>query len=106
MSRIYPYIACILLAIALGWSVKSHIETKQQYKKLQHSIVAFNKANQESVKVITEIREKIKQGSSTSKKEIKYVKVSSNTPQSEKDSYNCYNVNIPDAIIDRVHHNK
>ena len=85
MSRIYPYIACILLAIALGWSVKSHIETKQQYKKLQHSIVAFNKANQESVKVITEIREK-----------IKYV----------KDPCNCYNVNIPDAIIDRVHHNK
>ena len=85
MSRIYPYIACLLLAIALGWSVKSHIETKQQYKKLQHSVIAFNKANQESVKVITEIREK-----------IKYV----------KDPCNCYNVNIPDAIIDRVHHNK
>lgn len=84
MTRIYPYIACILLAIALGWSVKSHIETKQQYKKLQHSIVAFNKANQESVKVITEIREK-----------IKYV----------KDPCNCYNTAIPDAIIDRVHHN-
>ena len=85
MSRIYPYIACILLAIALGWSVKSHIETKQQYKKLQQSVIAFNKANQESVKVITEIREK-----------IKYV----------KDPCNCYNVAIPDAIIDRVHHNK
>ena len=85
MSRIYPYIACLLLAIALGWSIKSHIETKQQYKKLQQSVIAFNKANQESVKVITEIREK-----------IKYV----------KDPCNCYNTNIPDAIIDRVHHNK
>lgn len=85
MSRIYPYIACLLLAIALGWSIKSHIETKQQYKKLQHSVIAFNKANQESVKVITEIREK-----------IKYV----------KDPCNCYNTVIPDAIIDRVHHNK
>jgi hypothetical protein len=85
MSRIYPYIACLLLAIALGWSIKSHIEMKQQYKKLQYSVIAFNKANQESVKVITEIREK-----------IKYV----------KDPCNCYNVRIPDAIIDRVHHNK
>lgn len=84
MSRIYPYIACILLAIALGWSVKSHIETKQNFKKLQNSIITFNKANQESSKVITEIRER-----------IKYV----------KDACNCYNVNIPDAIIDRVHHN-
>lgn len=105
MSRIYPYIACILLAIALGWSVKSHIETKQNFKKLQNSIVVFNKANQESSKAITEIREKIEQGSSASKKEIKYVKVSSKTPQSDENSYNCYNVNIPDAIIDRVHHN-
>lgn len=84
MSRIYPYIACILLAIALGWSIKSGIEQKQQYKKLQQSVITFNKANQESAKVITEIREK-----------IKYV----------KDPCNCYNTAIPDAIIDRVHHN-
>ena len=94
MSRIYPYIACILLAIALGWSVKSHIETKQNFKKLQNSIVVFNKANQESSEVITEIREK-----------VKYVKVSSKTPQSDENSYNCYNTSIPDVIIDRVHHN-
>lgn len=84
MSRIYPYIACILLAIALGWSVKSHIETKQNFKKLQNSIVAFNKANQESSKVITEIRERIKH---------------------VQEPCNCYNAAIPDAIIDRVHHN-
>jgi len=84
MTRIYPYIACILLAIALGWSVKSHIEMKQDYKRLQNSIVAFNKANQESSKVITEIREK-----------VKYV----------KDPCDCYNTAIPDVIIDRVHHN-
>lgn len=84
MSRIYPYIACILLAIALGWSVKSHIETKQNFKKLQNSIIAFNKANQESSEVITEIREK-----------VKYV----------QEPCNCYNIAIPDAIIDRVHHN-
>lgn len=84
MSRTYPYIACILLAIALGWSVKSHIETKQNFKRLQNSIVAFNRANQESSKIITEIREK-----------VKYV----------KDHCNCYNTAIPDAIIDRVHHN-
>ena len=87
MSKIYPYIACILLAIALGWSIKSHIETKQNYKKLQNSIIAFNKANHESSEVITEIREK-----------IKYVKV--------ENGCNCYNTVIPDAIIDRVHHNK
>lgn len=84
MTRIYPYIACILLAIALGWSVKSHIETKQDYKRLQNSIIAFNKANQESSKVITEIRERIKH---------------------VQEPCNCYNAAIPDAIIDRVHHN-
>ena len=94
MSRIYPYIACLLLATALGWSVKSHIETKQNFKRLQNSIVAFNKANHESSEIITEIREK-----------VKYVKVSSKTPQSDENSYNCYNTAIPDAIIDRVHHN-
>lgn len=88
MSKVYPYIACLLLATALGWSFKSNIEQKQQFNKLQQSIIAFNKANHESAEVITEIRER-----------IKYVKVS------EKDSYNCYNVAIPDAIIDRVHHN-
>lgn len=84
MYRAYPYIACILLATALGWSVKSHVDTKQNFKRLQNSIVAFNKANQESSKTITEIRER-----------IKYV----------KDPCNCYNTAIPDAIIDRVHHN-
>ena len=85
MIKIYPYIACILLAIALGWSIKSHIETKQNFKRLQNSIITFNKANQESMTVIKEIREK-----------IKYV----------QEPCNCYNTNIPDAIIDRVHHNK
>ena len=85
MSKLYPYIACVLLAIALGWSIKSGIELKQQYKQLQQSIVTFNKANQESVKTITEIREK-----------VKYV----------KEPCDCYNTSIPDAIINRVHHNK
>ena len=94
MTRITPYIACLLLATALGWSFKSNIEQKQQFNKLQQSIIAFNKANHESAEVITEIRER-----------IKYVKVSSKTPQSEKDSYNCYNIAIPNAIINRVHHN-
>ena len=87
MSRVYPYIACILLAIALGWSVNSNIEQKKEYKKLQQTMITFNKANQESSKTITEIREK-----------IKYVKV--------KDNCDCYHAAIPDAIIDRVHHNK
>ena len=50
-------------------------------------MITFNKANQESSKTITEIREK-----------IKYVKV--------KDNCDCYHAAIPDAIIDRVHHNK
>ena len=86
MSRITPYIACLLLATALGWSFKSNIEQKQQFNKLQQSIVAFNKANHESAEVITEIRER-----------IKYVKV--------ENGCNCYNTAIPDAIIDRVHHN-
>ena len=50
-------------------------------------MITFNKANQESSKTITEIREK-----------IKYVKV--------KDNCDCYHAAISDAIIDRVHHNK
>lgn len=87
MSHIYSYIACLLLAIALGWSVNSNIEQKKEFKKLQQTMVTFNKANQESSKVVTEIREK-----------IKYVKV--------KDNCDCYHTAIPDAIIDRVHHNK
>ena len=85
MSRIIPYIACLLLATALGWSFKSNIEQKQQFNKLQQSIIAFNKANHESAEVITEIRERIKH---------------------VQEPCNCYNAVIPDAIIDRVHHNK
>ena len=77
-------ILVIVLAVFLGYSVKATMDIKEDFKKFKQSVVAFNQANQKSAEVITEIREK-----------IKYV----------KEDCNCYNANIPDAIIDRVRHN-
>ena len=74
----------IVLAVLLGMSVKATMDTKKDFKEFKKSIVAFNQANKKSAEVITEIREK-----------IKYV----------KEDCNCYNANIPDAILDRVRYN-
>lgn len=80
----YSKILVIVLAVLLGYSVKATMGVKEDFKKFKQSVVAFNQANQKSAEVITEIREK-----------IKYV----------KEDCNCYNANIPDAILDRVRHN-
>lgn len=77
-------IACIILAVALGWSIKDGLQQRQQMKNLQQGIINFNKANQVTASCVNEIRERIKL---------------------VQEPCNCYNALIPDAIIDRVHHN-
>lgn len=79
MHKLTLYIAVIALAIALGVSIKSNLETKKDYKELQQTIANANKADQEAVKTITKIQEK-----------IKYVKE------------DCYHIDINSDIIDRV----
>lgn len=77
-------ILVIVLAVLLGMSVKATMDTKKDLQDFKKSVVAFNQANKESAKTITEIREK-----------IKYV----------KEDCNCYNMPIPYVIIDRVQGN-
>ena len=79
MHKLIPYVAFIAMAIALGFSIKSNLEMKKDYKELQQTIANANKADQEAVKTITKIQEK-----------IKYVKE------------DCYHVDINSDIIDRV----
>lgn len=78
-------ILVIVLAVLLGMSVKATMDTKKDFKEFKKSVVAFNQANKKSAEVITEIREK-----------IKYV----------KEDCNCYNMPIPDVILDRVQGNQ
>lgn len=56
----YQYIAIVLLAIALGVTINSNIEKNKEIKSLEDSIDAYNKAEKESVKTITKIREVVK----------------------------------------------
>lgn len=79
MNKLYAIIAFIGMAIALGFSIKSNLQMKKDYKELQQAIANANKADQEAVKTITKIQEK-----------IKYVKE------------DCYHVDINSDIIDRV----
>lgn len=74
----YQYLAIILLAIALGVTVKSNIERGNEIEALKESITAYNKAEQESVKTITKIREVIK---------------------NVEEPCDCYNQPMPDAVI-------
>lgn len=80
----YAKLLVIVLAVLLGYSVKSTMDIKEEFNNFKKSVVAFNQANKRSAEVITEIREK-----------IKYV----------KEDCNCYNANIPGVILDRVRHN-
>ena len=79
MSKVYTIILILGLAIAVGVLFKSNLEMKKDYKELQQTVANANKADQEAVKTITKIQEK-----------IKYVKE------------DCYHVNINSDIIDRV----
>lgn len=75
----YQYIAIILLAVALGVTIKSNIERGNEIEDLKESITAYNKAEQESVKTITKIREVVK---------------------NVKEPCDCYNQPMPDAVIE------
>lgn len=79
MHKLALYIAVIALAIAVGVLLKSNLEMKKDYKELQQTIANANKADQEAVKTITKIQEK-----------MKYVKE------------DCYHIDINSDIIDRV----
>lgn len=74
----YQYIAIVILAVLLGFTFKSNIEKSKAIATLEDSIDAYNKAQEKSVKTITQIREV-----------VKYV----------KDPCDCYNQPIPDDII-------
>lgn len=82
MTSIKLAIAVVLLAIALGVTIKSNYAKSKEIDSLKDSIAAYNKAQTESVKTITKIQEK-----------IKYVKE------------DCYHTDINPDIIDWVHHN-
>lgn len=77
----YQYIAIILLAIALGVTAKSNIEKSNKIETLENSIEAYNKAQEKSVKTITQIREVVK---------------------NVKEPCDCYNQPIPDEILKYV----
>lgn len=81
----YSKILVVVLAVLLGMSVKAMMETKEEFNNFKKSVIAFNQANKRSAEVITEIREK-----------IKYV----------KEDCNCYNMPIPNVILDRVQGNQ
>lgn len=77
----YQYIAIVLLAVALGVTIKSNIEKGNEIEDLKESITAYNKAEQESVKTITKIREVVK---------------------NVKEPCDCYNQKIPEEILKYV----
>lgn len=74
----YQYIAIVILAVLLGFTFKSNIEKSKEIATLEDSIDAYNKAQEQSVKTITQIREVVKH---------------------VKDPCDCYNQPIPDDII-------
>ena len=81
----YRYIAIVILSLCLAFVIKDDYDNRKEKGELKQEITGYNQAMNTSVKVITEIKEK-----------IKYV----------KDDCDCYNAAIPDAIIDRVRKNK
>lgn len=53
----YQYIVIVILAVLLGFTFKSNIEKSKEIATLEDSIDAYNKAQEKSVKTITQIRE-------------------------------------------------
>lgn len=74
----YQWIAIILLSVLLGISVNDSINKSSEIEDLKESITASNKAEQESIKTITKIREVIK---------------------NVKEPCDCYNQSLPDDVI-------
>lgn len=71
-------IVIAILATMFGCAVKDNLEKRAEISNLKESITAYNKAEQESVKTITKIREVVK---------------------NVKEPCDCYNMPLPDAVI-------
>lgn len=78
MQQLKYFIAIIILAIALGVTVKGIYERDKEIKSLKNSITAYNEAEKESVKTITKVREVIK---------------------NVKEDCDCYHQYIPDDVV-------
>lgn len=70
-----------ILATMFGCAVKDNLEKRAEISDLKESITAYNKAEQESVKTITKLREVIK---------------------NVEEPCDCYNQKIPEEILKYV----
>lgn len=78
----YLLIYAVILTVLFGSLFQKNRELKQDLSQLHNSIQSFNKAQKQTTKTVSEIREK-----------IRYV----------KEPCNCYNVNIPDDVLNILH---
>lgn len=74
-------IVIAILASLLGFVVKDNFEKRSEINDLKDSITAYNKAEEKSIKTITEIREVIK---------------------NVEEPCDCYNQKIPEEILKYV----
>lgn len=83
MNNMYLFIAVMVLAILLGITVKESMEKSDKIKELEESITAYNKAQTQTVKTVTKIREVVKNVNE-----------------------DCYNTVISDDVLKLLHDNK
>ena len=76
------YIALAISLVLLGIVFKDNLDKRREVSELKDSITAFNKAEEKSIKTITEVREVIK---------------------NVKEPCDCYNQPLPDAVIKLLH---
>lgn len=76
------YIALAISLVLLGIVFKDNLDKRKEVSELKDSITAFNKAEEKSIKTITEVREVIK---------------------NVKEPCDCYNQPLPDAVIKLLH---
>ena len=76
------YIALAISLVLLGVVFKDNLDKRREVSELKDSITAFNKAEEKSIKTITEVREVIK---------------------NVKEPCDCYNQPLPDAVIKLLH---
>lgn len=75
-------IVLAILATMFGCVVKDNFDKRAEISDLKESITAYNKAEQESVKTITKLREVIK---------------------NVEEPCDCYNQPLPDAVLELLH---
>lgn len=83
MNNMYLLIAVVVLGIMLGVSVKGNVEKSNRINELEESITAYNKAQTQTVKTVTKIREVVKNVNE-----------------------DCYNTVISDDVLKLLHDNK